>query len=135
MPGKPDDYNCYEKALPPLPPDMLRALVEKSRSVRRFREEVPVRCETLESLVALARLSPSGGNKQPLKFLPQPIRTEIRLFVLCSVVPIRGTHDESLQGIEIQFCISRLNPILSASRLPTRFPVVAVYIRLPESGE
>ena len=48
---------------------MLAELVKKSRSYRRFREEERVRPETLRELVELARLSPTGGNKQPLKFL------------------------------------------------------------------
>jgi len=48
---------------------MLADLVEKGRSFRRFREEEKVSPETLRQLVNLARLSSSGGNKQPLKFL------------------------------------------------------------------
>jgi nitroreductase/GNAT superfamily N-acetyltransferase len=66
LPKKPDEYNCFEKALQP---EMLRELVAKSRSVRRFRGDEPVSRKSLEGLVALARLSPSGANRQPLKFL------------------------------------------------------------------
>jgi nitroreductase len=44
-------------------------LIEKNRSCRRFRENEPVDRKLLERLVNLARLSPSGGNKQPLKFI------------------------------------------------------------------
>jgi nitroreductase/ribosomal protein S18 acetylase RimI-like enzyme len=66
---KEGEYICFEKGLSPYSPDMLRALVTGSRSVRRFREDVPVARERLEDLVALARLAPSGGNRQPLKFL------------------------------------------------------------------
>lgn len=47
---------------------MLRDLVAKSRSYRRFDESVPVPVEVLTELVELARLSPSGANRQPLKF-------------------------------------------------------------------
>ncbi|MBN2627391.1 MAG: nitroreductase family protein [Spirochaetales bacterium] len=43
------------------------ALVKETRSIRRFRE-APISRETLEKLVDCARFSPSGSNKQPLKF-------------------------------------------------------------------
>jgi nitroreductase len=48
---------------------MIRELVQKNRSYRRFYEEVRIELETLRELVDLARLSASGGNRQPLKFL------------------------------------------------------------------
>lgn len=44
-------------------------LVEKSRTIRRFKESVRIENSTLEYLVNLARLSPSGANRQPLKFM------------------------------------------------------------------
>jgi nitroreductase len=47
----------------------LKDLVLKTRSYRRFDESKKVGFKTLESLVDLARLSPTGGNRQPLKFL------------------------------------------------------------------
>jgi nitroreductase len=47
----------------------LADLVARSRSYRRFHEHDPVPLETLRALVALARLAPSGGNQQPLRFL------------------------------------------------------------------
>lgn len=46
----------------------IRPFIEKNRSIRRFREREPVPMDTLRSLVELARLSPSGSNRQPLKF-------------------------------------------------------------------
>jgi nitroreductase len=48
---------------------MLRDLVKKNRSYRRFHEDVPIERGTLEALVELARLSASAGNKQPLKYI------------------------------------------------------------------
>ncbi len=48
---------------------MLKDLVLKNRSYRRFREDRPVPDDTLRELVELARCSPSGGNVQPLKFI------------------------------------------------------------------
>lgn len=47
---------------------MLKELVAKSRSYRRFDEAVKISRQTLVELVDLARLSPSGANMQPLKF-------------------------------------------------------------------
>ncbi|OPY84537.1 MAG: putative NAD(P)H nitroreductase YodC [Syntrophus sp. PtaU1.Bin208] len=48
---------------------MLRELVLKNRSYRRFEENEPLSEETLRELVDLARLSPSAANLQPLRFL------------------------------------------------------------------
>lgn len=48
---------------------MLKELVFRTRSYRRFYEDVPVDLETLRGLVDLARLSASGANLQPLKFI------------------------------------------------------------------
>jgi len=47
----------------------LRDLVKKTRSYRRFDESFHIELNSLESFIDLARLSPSGGNRQPLKFL------------------------------------------------------------------
>jgi len=48
---------------------MLKDLILKNRSYRRFYEDHLIDRKTLEELVDLARLSPSGSNKQPLKYL------------------------------------------------------------------
>lgn len=48
---------------------MLRELVEKNRSYRRFWQEVTVDREILRQLVDLARLSASAGNVQPLRYI------------------------------------------------------------------
>jgi len=47
---------------------MLRDLVVKNRSFRRFDASHSLCEDTLERLVDLARLSPSAANKQPLKY-------------------------------------------------------------------
>ena len=44
-------------------------LVLKSRSCRRFKEQEPISRQQLVDLVELARLSPSGANLQPLKYM------------------------------------------------------------------
>ncbi|MBN2550747.1 MAG: nitroreductase family protein [Anaerolineales bacterium] len=46
----------------------LLELVTKNRSRRRFYQDHAIERETLVELVNLARLSPSGMNRQPLKF-------------------------------------------------------------------
>lgn len=43
-------------------------LIRKSRSYRRFFEEVSIRTEELHLMVEAARLSPSSRNIQPLKY-------------------------------------------------------------------
>ena len=48
---------------------MLKDLIRKNRSYRRFYQEAPVALETLRELVDLARLSASGANYQPLKYI------------------------------------------------------------------
>jgi nitroreductase len=48
---------------------MLAELVRKNRSYRRFYQDVAIAPETLRELVDLARLSASGANRQPLKYL------------------------------------------------------------------
>ena len=47
----------------------LDELVAKTRSYRRFYEDVPLHIETLRALVNLARLSASAANRQPLKYI------------------------------------------------------------------
>jgi len=48
---------------------MLKDLVLKNRSYRRFHQEVSIELETLRELVDLARLSASAMNLQPLKYV------------------------------------------------------------------
>ena len=48
---------------------MLKELVRGNRSYRRFHQEVPVSLEELRELVDLGRLSASGANLQPLKYV------------------------------------------------------------------
>lgn len=47
---------------------MFRTLVRQNRSYRRFREDTEISWDTLRELVDLARMSPSAGNLQPLKY-------------------------------------------------------------------
>lgn len=47
----------------------LQQLIKKTRTYRRFDSTQAVSTETLTSLVDLARLSASGANRQPLKYI------------------------------------------------------------------
>ena len=48
---------------------MIRDLVMKNRSCRRFYQDVTIELEILRELVDLARLSASAANRQPLKYI------------------------------------------------------------------
>ena len=48
---------------------MITELVKENRSCRRFYEDQAVAPETLKELVNLARMSASGANLQPLKYI------------------------------------------------------------------
>ena len=48
---------------------MLRDLVVKNRSYRRFYQDTTIELETLRELVDLARLSASAANRQALKYI------------------------------------------------------------------
>jgi nitroreductase len=48
---------------------MIKDLIAKSRSYRRFFQEVAIDKRVLRELVELARLSPSAANLQPLKYI------------------------------------------------------------------
>lgn len=48
---------------------MIRDLIIKNRSYRRFHEDATVERETLRELIDLARLSASAANRQPLKYV------------------------------------------------------------------
>jgi nitroreductase len=49
--------------------NMLKDLVQRNRSYRRFDQSARIQPSTLRELVDLTRLSPSGGNKQPMKYM------------------------------------------------------------------
>jgi nitroreductase len=48
---------------------MLKDLITRNRSYRRFFQETAIEYDTLRELVDLARLSPSAANLQPLKYI------------------------------------------------------------------
>lgn len=48
---------------------MIKELILKNRSYRRFYQDKPIEMETLRELVDLARLSPSGANRQALRYI------------------------------------------------------------------
>ena len=48
---------------------MLKGLINKNRSYRRFDQEYSIKPKVLRELVEFARLSPSAANLQPLKYI------------------------------------------------------------------
>lgn len=48
---------------------MLKELVLKNRSYRRFDQSFKITAETLKELIDLAGVTPSASNKQPLKYI------------------------------------------------------------------
>jgi len=48
---------------------MIKDLIKRNRSYRRFYEDFVIERNTLEELVDLARLSASAANRQPLKYI------------------------------------------------------------------
>lgn len=60
---------------------MLKDLIKKNRSYRRFHEDQSITTDSLRQLVDLARLSPSGRNLQPLRyFLSNDKETNAKIF-------------------------------------------------------
>ena len=60
---------------------MLKDLILKNRSYRRFYQDYKISINDLKDLVELARLSPSGRNLQPLKyFLSADKNTNEKIF-------------------------------------------------------
>ena len=48
---------------------MIKDLIKKNRSIRRFKKGFKISEKTLKELIGLARLSASAANLQPLKFV------------------------------------------------------------------
>ena len=48
---------------------MLKDLILKNRSIRRYHQDTAIDIETLKELVDLGRCSASGSNMQPLKYI------------------------------------------------------------------
>jgi len=48
---------------------MIKELIVKNRSYRRFYQDAPLELDSLRELVDCARLSASGRNAQPLKYI------------------------------------------------------------------
>lgn len=53
----------------PMPSDTFDAVMRTTRTIRRYRQEVPVSRDLLIRLVDYARLTASSSNRQPLKYL------------------------------------------------------------------
>ena len=64
---------------------MIKDLILKNRSYRRYYQDTPVSMETLKELADLGRISSTGANKQPLKYiLCSDPETNAKIFDLIS---------------------------------------------------
>ena len=70
---------------------MIKDLILKNRSYRRFRQDEAVNCDTLWELIDLARLSASGANLQPLKYFQscEPVKNALIFPRLVGRIPER----------------------------------------------
>lgn len=71
---------------------MLKDLVLKNRSYRRFDEKAVIKTATLRELVDLARLSASGANRQPLKYILSADPKKNALIFPCLMWEIGRAH-------------------------------------------
>lgn len=62
---------------------MLKELIEKNRSYRRFYEEKPIDRNTLEEFINIARITPSGANLQPTRYIISNTKEENALIFSC----------------------------------------------------
>lgn len=62
---------------------MLKELVEKNRSYRRFYEEQTIDRSTLEEFINIARMTPSGANRQPTRYMISNTKDENALIFSC----------------------------------------------------
>ena len=69
----------------------LKDLILKTRSFRRFDESVQVDIKTLENLIDYARLSSSGANRQPLKYLIYNEPADLRI-CMYHIIPCICRH-------------------------------------------
>lgn len=61
-------FILFSSNFEPQKQDMLRDLILKNRSYRRFNNQIKLRPEQIETWIDLARFTASGRNMQPLKY-------------------------------------------------------------------
>ena len=61
--------------------DTIETLIRKTRSIRRFYQDHAIGSETLKNLVNLGRLSGSGANLQPLKYIISTSNRNARCYI------------------------------------------------------
>ncbi|MFH1258615.1 MAG: nitroreductase family protein [Elusimicrobiota bacterium] len=78
---------------------MMKELIEKNRSFRRFYREETLTMDALKSFVNLARLSASAGNLQPLKYIlsATPERNELIFSCLSWAVYLKDWKGPKLE--------------------------------------
>ena len=77
---------------------MLKDLVKKCRSYRRFYEDTPISREELEEMVDTARLTASTANSQALKYRLVDSPEECDRLFPCHGNGLRRLYDRQLQA-------------------------------------
>jgi len=75
---------------------MIKDLIKKNRTYRRYYEDFEIKRNVLEELVDLARLSASAANRQPLKYILSKKARNSYLLVLYSTLFGKGFNQVKL---------------------------------------
>lgn len=118
---------------------MFEQLVLKNRSYRRFAANAPVSRDTLFSLVALARLTPSAGNIQPLKyFLSSTGQTNDLIIPLLRWAETSAPGEEGKDGAPAayicMFVDTNLVPAVSAAYVDAGIAAQTILLGAAEQG-
>ena len=101
---------------------MIENLVRKTRSCRRFFEDHQITTDTLMKLVDLARLSASGGNLQPLKYIlsnekeKNERHTILRKYILYTIASHSCDYAFSTEYNRFRFMLSVVDELEEFSR-------------------
>lgn len=99
--------------------DILKKLIEKDRSIRRFKESHKIEEKTILELIDLTRYCASGRNLQPLKYrIVQEEREKEKLFSMLAWAGYLTDWDGPAQGERPNFYLVQcLDPQLTANCL------------------
>ena len=108
---------------------MIRDLVLKNRSYRRFHENTPVEYETLKELVDLARHSASAANLQPLKYVLScdPKKNDLIFSHLAWAAYLKdwpgpAEGERPAAYVRWRYTTKKTRPLENPTRLPTPAP-------------
>ena len=110
---------------------MMQELVRKSRSYRRFDEKRGADDATLKGLIELARLVPSAGDRQPLKYVISNIpEKNSRIFPTLGWAAYLKDWPGPIEGERPAAYIVILGDSLISESVPWDYPIAAQTIAL-----